>query len=134
MPIQTAGKRGYQILEAKNLSQAARFGFANTAWQVRSAVRTALVDYLVAVRKAGQVRSRESVLSDRVQLLQKRLAVGEISRPELDLARIYLANARLGDLNAGTQISQDRSLLAGSIGISVSALNGVEFSWPNFDR
>ena len=134
IPIQTAGKRGYQILEAKNLSQAARFGLANTAWQVRSAVRTALVDYLVAVRKAGQVRSRESVLSDRVQLLQKRLAVGEISRPELDLARIDLANARLGDLNAGTQISQDRSLLAGSIGISVSALNGVEFSWPNFDR
>ncbi|HEV2314306.1 MAG TPA: TolC family protein [Candidatus Acidoferrales bacterium] len=133
IPIQTAGKRGYQIVEAKNLSEAARFGLTNTAWQVRSAVRTALVEYLVAVRNEGQMRSQESVLSDRVQLLQKRLAVGEISRPELDLARIDLANARLGDLNAGTQISQDRSLLAGAIGIPVSALDGVEFSWPNFD-
>ena len=133
MPIQTAGKRGYQILEAKHLSEAARFGLANTAWQVRSAVRTALVDYLVAVRNEGQMRSQESVLSDRVQLLQERLAVGEISCPELDLARIDLANARLAALNARTRISQDRSLLAGAIGIPVSALDGVEFSWPNFD-
>ncbi len=133
MPIQTAGKRGYQILDAKNLSEAARFNIASTAWKVRSSVRAALVNYLVAIRSANQMRSRVRVLADRVQLLEKRLAVGEISRPELDLARIDLANARLGTLNAGTQISQDRSLLAGAIGVPVSALNGVELSWPNFD-
>ncbi|MHB8525333.1 MAG: TolC family protein [Candidatus Acidiferrales bacterium] len=133
MAIQTAGKRGYQILEAKNLSEAARFRLANAAWQVRSAVRTTLVNYLVAIRSADQMRSEESVLSDRVQLLQKRLAAGEISRPEVDLARINLANARLGVLRAETQISQDRSLLAAAIGIPVSALNGVELSWPSFD-
>lgn len=133
IPIQTAGKRGYQILEAKNLSEAAQFGLANAVWQVRSAVRTTLVNYLVAIRSADQMRSQESVQSDRVQLLQKRLAVGEISRPEVDLARINFANARLGVLRAETQISQDRSLLAAAIGIPVSALNGVELSWPNFD-
>ena len=134
MPIQTAGKRGYQILEAKNLSEAARFGLANTAWQVRSAVRTALVNYFVAIRNAEQMQAQMKILAGRVQLLRKRLAAGEISRPELDLARIDLANARLGALNARTQISQDRSLLAGAIGVSVSALNGVEYSWPGFDR
>ncbi|MHB8539991.1 MAG: TolC family protein [Candidatus Acidiferrales bacterium] len=134
MPIQTAGKRGYQILEAKNLSEVARFGLANAAWQVRSAVRTALVSYLIAVRNAEQMQAQVRILANRVRLLRKRLAVGEIPRPELDLARIDLANARLGALNAETQISQDRSLLAGAIGIPVSALNGVELSWPGFDR
>ena len=133
MPIQTAGKRGYQIAEAKNLSEAARFNVASTAWKVRSAVRAALVNYLVAIRSADQMRSQESILSDRVRLLQKRLAVGEISRPEVDLARIDLANMRLAVLSAGTQTSQDRSLLASAIGIPVSALDGVELSWPNFD-
>ncbi|MHB8499505.1 MAG: TolC family protein [Candidatus Acidiferrales bacterium] len=133
MPIQTAGKRGYQILEAKSLSEAARFSLASTAWKVRSSVRAALVNYLVAIRSADQLRSQESVLSDRVQLLQKRLDVGEISRPEVDLARIDLANTRLAVLSAATQISRDRSLLAAAIGIPVSALNGVEFSWPSFD-
>ena len=134
MPIQTAGKRGYQILEAKNLSEAARFGLANTAWQVRSAVRTALVNYFVAIRNEEQMQVQVKILANRVQLLRKRLAVGEIPRPELDLARIDLANARLGALNAGTQVSQDRSLLAGAIGIPVSALHGVELAWPSFDR
>jgi len=133
MPIQTAGKRGYQILEAKNLSEAARFGLANTAWQVRSAVRTALVNYLVAIRNAEQMQTKVKILADRARLLRKRLAAGEISRPELDLARIDLANVRLGALNARTQIAQDRSLLAGAIGVPVSALNGVEYSWPGFD-
>jgi len=134
MPIQTAGKRGYQILEAKNLSEAARFGLVSSAWKVRSAVRTALVNYFVAVRNAEQMQAQVKILADRVRLLRKRLAAGEISRPELDLARIDLANARLGALNARTQIAQDRSLLAGAIGVPVSALDGVEFSWPSFDR
>lgn len=133
IPIQTAGKRGYQILEAKNLSEAARFNLASTAWKVRSSVRADLINYLVAIRSADQMRSQERILSDRVRLLQKRLAVGEISRPEVDLARIDLANTRLGVLSAEAQISQTRTVLAAAIGIPVLGLNGVEFSWPNLD-
>lgn len=133
VPIQTAGKRGYQVLEAKNLSEAAQFNLASSAWKVRSAVRTALLNYIVAVRSAAQMHSQERVLTDRVGLLEKRLAVGEISRPELDLARIDLANTHLATVSAETQISQARTALAAAIGIRVSALNGVEFSWPDFD-
>ena len=134
VPIQTAGKRGYQILQARHLSEAARFNVANTAWKVRSAVRIALLDYLVAVRSLDQMRSQESVLSDRVRLVGKRLAVGEIPRPEVDLARIDLANTRLAVLSDQSQISQTRAVLAATIGVPVSALNGVEFSWPSFEN
>jgi len=134
IPIQTAGKRGYQILQARNLSEAARFSLANTAWKVQSAIRTALLNYLVGVRSLDQMRSQESVLSNRVQLLEKRLAVGEISRPEVDLARIDLANTRLAVLSGETQISQARAALSAAIGIPVVGLNGVEFSWPSFEN
>ncbi|MBZ5540989.1 MAG: TolC family protein [Acidobacteriia bacterium] len=134
IPIQTAGKRGYQILQAKNWSEAARFKLANTAWTVRSKVRTALLNYLVAVRSADQLRSQESILSDRVQLLEKRLAVGEISRPGVDLARIDLANTHLAVLRAESQITQTRAALAAAIGIPVAALNGLEFTWPTFEN
>lgn len=133
IPVQTAGKRGYRILEAKNLSEAAHFNLASSAWKVRSAVRTALLNYMVAVRRAAQMHSQEAVLTDRVGLLEKRLAVGEISRPELDLARIDLANTHLATLAAETQISQARTALTAAIGIPVSALSGVEFSWPDLD-
>ena len=132
IPIQTAGKRGYQILQARDLSEAARFNLANTAWKVHSGVRTALLDYLIAVRSLNQKRSQQGVLSERVQLLEKRLAVGEIPRPELDSARIELANTRLAVLRGESQISQARTALAPAIGVPVSALNGLEFSWPDF--
>ncbi|HVB54870.1 MAG TPA: TolC family protein [Candidatus Acidoferrales bacterium] len=134
IPIQTAGKRGYQILQARDLGEAARFNLANTAWKVRSAVRTALLNYLVAVRTLDQLRSQERIQSDRVDLLEKRLTVGEISRPEVDLARIDLASTHLAVLNDQTQISQTRAALAAAIGVPVSALSGVEFSWPDFDK
>jgi cobalt-zinc-cadmium efflux system outer membrane protein len=132
IPIQTAGKRGYQILQARDLSEAARFKLANTAWKVHSAVRAALLDYLIAVRSLNQTRSQQGVLSERVQLLEKRLAVGEIPRPEVDSARIELANTRLAVVSGESQISQARAALAAAIGVPVSALNGLEFSWPDF--
>lgn len=134
IPIQTAGKRRYQILQARKLSEASRFNLANAAWKVHSAVRMALLNYLVAVRSADQLRSQGSVLSDRVHVLESRLAVGEISRPEVDVARIDLANTRLAVLNGETQISQTRAALSAAIGIPVMALNGVEFSWPSFEN
>lgn len=134
IPIQTAGKRGYQILQAKNLSEAARFNLADTAWKVHSAVRMALLNYVVALRTADHLHSQEGVQFDRVRLLESRLAVGEISRPEVDLARIDLANTRLAVLSGETQISQTRAALSAAIGIPVVALNGVEFSWPGFEN
>lgn len=132
VPVQTAGKRGYQILQAKELSEAARFNLANTAWKIHSAVRMALLDYLIAIRSLNQAQSQQGVLSERVQLLEKRLAVGEISRPEVDSARIQLANTKLGVVSGENQISQTRAALAAAIGVPVSALDGLEFSWPDF--
>jgi outer membrane protein, heavy metal efflux system len=134
VPIQTAGKRGYQILQARNLSEAARFNLAYTAWKVHSAVRTALLNYLVALRSAALLRSQQGVLSDRVGLLEKQLAAGEISRPDVDLARIDLANTHLTVLGAETRISQTRAALSAAIGIPVAALDGVEFSWPALEN
>lgn len=134
IPIQTARKRGYQILQAKDLSEAARLNLANTAWKVHSAVRTALLDYLVAVRSLNQTRSQQNVLSERVQLLEKRLAVGEISRPQVDAARIAATNARLAVVRGEGQISLARAALSAAIGVPVSALNGLEFSWPDFAK
>ena len=134
IPIQTAGKRGYQILQASDLSEAAQFSLANTAWKVHSAVRIALLDYVVALRNAGHLHSQENVLSERVSLLEKQLAVGEISRPEVDLARIDLANTRLAAVSGENQISQARASLSAAIGIPAVALNGVEFVWPGFEN
>src|SRR5215471_5885684 len=42
IPIETAGKRGYRIAQAQQLSAAAQFNIGVVAWQVRSRVRVSL--------------------------------------------------------------------------------------------
>src|SRR5438094_3081224 len=54
IPFETAGKRQYRVLGAQQLSQAARFSLAETAWRVRSRLRTVLVDHLISRRELEQ--------------------------------------------------------------------------------
>ena len=51
--IETAGKRGYRILEAEKLAEAARTGLYESGWKVRSQVRAALAHR--RVRHADEV-------------------------------------------------------------------------------
>ena len=50
IPIETARKRGHRIESARSLEHAARFEFADSAWKVRSGVRMALLNHLLATR------------------------------------------------------------------------------------
>src|SRR6202035_5690664 len=43
IPIETAGKRGHRLRVARSLDDAARFGLADSAWTIHTAVRTALL-------------------------------------------------------------------------------------------
>src|SRR5439155_14578308 len=88
VPIETAGKRGHRIESARSLEHAARFDLADSAWKVRSGVRSALLNYMLASRSLDLLRSEEKTRAEQVNILQERFAVGEIPRPEVDLARI----------------------------------------------
>ena len=48
VPLETAGKRGYRIAQAQQLSESARLNIAATAWEVRANVRANLLDYSAA--------------------------------------------------------------------------------------
>ncbi len=82
VPIETAGKRGHRIRAARSLYEAARFDLADSAWKVRSAVRLALLNYLLTSRSLDLLRSQEQIRVDQVNILEQRLSVGEIPRTE----------------------------------------------------
>src|SRR3954464_10591438 len=88
MPIETAGKRGKRMQRAQHLSTAARFNIITTAWQVRSALRTSLLDLIAATQRQqaieAQLQSEQSIL----QLMEQRLAAGAVSPAELYPARV----------------------------------------------
>jgi|SRR5579859_365817 len=133
VPIETAGKRGHRIQAARSLDQAARFDLADSAWKVRSGVRIALLNYLLASRSLDLVRSEEQIRADQANILEQRFLVGEIPRPEVDFARIELSKTHLAINSAEGQLAEAKAVLAASIGIPVRSLQELDFSWSDLD-
>src|SRR5260370_10643137 len=133
MPIETAGNRGERVEAARSLDQAARFDLADSAWKIRSGVRLALLNYLLASRSLDLLRSEEQIRGDRVNILERGLSGGEIPRPEVDLARIELSKTHLAINSAEGRLGETKAALAASIGIRVAGLEGLDFEWPDLD-
>lgn len=134
VPVVTAGKRQYQIETAKNLSEAARLNLSQTAWNVRSGVRAALLNFIVADRSQPLWRAEERLQSERVTRLGEQLAAGATARPVVDSARIDLLNGQLATRAAEGRVAQTRAALAAAIGIPVAGLQNARFDWPEFDQ
>jgi cobalt-zinc-cadmium efflux system outer membrane protein len=130
LPIETAGKRGYRVANATHLSLASRIQLAQTAWSVRSRVRSALIDYLFAIQAAGLSRKDEALRSSYVDLTGRRFRAGEVPLPDLTAARIELTARHQALKTAEGQMQTAHAALAAAIGIPESGLTGKTLVWP----
>lgn len=128
-PIETAGKRRHRIAQAKNLSDAARMDLANTAWKVRSRLRTSLVNLFASDRTLILQERQLAVQEDLVRLMEKRFVVGEVSQPELLQARLALDRVRLNLKDAQKKRIEARADVANALGVTVNAINGIVISF-----
>ncbi len=133
IPIETAGKRGYRIEEAERLSAAARLALGEAAWMVRSRLRAALADHLLAAKELDLLREEVTARAEAADLTEKKLALGEVSRPDVQQAQIELSGSRLALRAAETKLSESRSVLASALGLPTKALEGVPLSWPDLE-
>ena len=135
IPVETAGKRGKRIAEASQLSESARLNIITAAWQVRSNVRTSLLDFQVAGRRAGLLENQSATQQHIVNLLQQRFDAGAISRPELTIAQIAFNRTQLDLADAKSKRAEARSRLAEAIGLSSAALDelNVKFDFSPDD-
>jgi outer membrane protein TolC len=131
-PIEVFGKRGYRTLEAMKLAEAARLEVMETAWRLRSRVRNALRERLFALREIQLLAEEETLRSESVQLLRARLAVGEVSRPIVDVAEGELSAARLNLRAAEGQASQTLAALAGAVGVPLAAIQDASLAAKDF--
>lgn len=133
IPIETAGKRGYRIDQARHLSEAARINIAGAAWQVRSRLYKRLLD-LYAANQAGVILSRKlAVQEETAKALERRLAQGEASQPDVTEAHLSLEHARLSLHEVQRQAAEARVQLADALGLPADALTGVEISFGFLD-
>lgn len=127
--IETAGKRGYRIERAKQESESARLNLAEQAWQVRSRLRTRLLDHAVAHRRVALLRDVQEIQEQMVKLLEGRLAAGAIASTDMMIARVALIRTQ-GDLvEAQRQAVESRAAVAEALGVPLRALEGRELKF-----
>ena len=133
-PIETAGKRGYRTERANHLTEAARISLGETAWQVRSRVRSALLEHLLALRELELLRREIAIRREAVGIYEKRLAAGEASRPEVDTSRTALTLLQVSMQRAIGAEKETRAALEASVGLAPGVLEGVGIAWSSLDQ
>lgn len=131
LPIETAGKRGYRIARAQQLSEAARLNIAIVAWQVRSAVRNSMINLDAALANDAILQEQQKIQAENLDLLELQYRAGAISAFELSQARTETDRTRFARLDAEHRALKARGQLALAIGIPVHALDGVAFSFTS---
>lgn len=128
--IETARKRSYRILQARKTLEASRLALLEEGWRVRSRVRTALVDRIFAARRLELFQVEEKVRAEALSILEQRLRVGEVSRPDVDSAKLEVSAVRLAIEAAKGQAQESLAKLAAAAGLPVSSLAGVALRGP----
>jgi outer membrane protein TolC len=125
LPIETAGKRRLRMDQARHLSDAARFNLAATAWQVRSNVRTSVVEFVAAEQRVDLLQEQIALREDFAGRLERQFEAGAISAFERNTARLTLIRARADLADAQRSLAEARPQIAGALGIPAAALDGV---------
>ncbi len=133
IPIETAGKRGYRIAQAAQLSEAARLNLASAAWTVRSRVRQRMVDLYTARGMEALVKEQLS-LQKSLRLTEAQYDAGAISAFELTQARIGTENIRFLLRDAERQNAEARVQLADAIGVPARSLDDINISFEQLDE
>jgi cobalt-zinc-cadmium efflux system outer membrane protein len=134
VPIETAGKRGYRIAQARHLANSARLNVASTAWHVRSQVRRSLLDLYAATVNQELLAKQRAAQNQAVELLEGRFKAGQSSLIDVQLVRVAAAQTALQLRDAQKQSAQARVRLADALGLPVGAAEHITVSFAIFDR
>lgn len=130
-PIETAGRRGDRIEEASHLTAAARWELVGTVWQVRSRLRTALLDLYSARASVSLLARKASAQQSVVTLLEGQFEAGTVSSYLVTQARVALDGTQLEFQAAEGEVRQAQIRLAGALGLAPQALSGVGLAFSD---
>jgi outer membrane protein, heavy metal efflux system len=134
LTIETAGKRGIRIAQARHLAEAARWQILGAAWAVRSRLRGALLEVYAAGEMAGLLAEHEKLQAEFVRILEVQKETGEVSTYDVTQARVAHDASRLAAIESARAKEDALARLAGALGVSRQALESVTISFDAFRR
>lgn len=133
IPLETAGKRGKRIAQAKSQIESARWNLVGTVWQVRGQIRSALLDVYSSRETLALVSQQEMAQSNVVHLQEGQRAAGAISEFEVTQARTALESTRLARQDAIGKSKQALVDLAHALGVPTIAVSDMNLSFAPFN-
>lgn len=132
LPLETFGKRGHRIAQARSVSEGARFNIAVEAWSVRSQLRASSLDLWAAESRLGLLRTEQAAQEELVGLLERRLAAGAASQLDVTRERVALQRIGLSLRESERQEAVARAKVASVVGVPLEALDDVRISLEAF--
>lgn len=132
--LETDGKRGDRIDNARARVDAAQRRVAAATWRVASRLRRRLLALYQAQQSGAILRRLEQVQAKYVALLERRLAAGNLSSFELAQIRLALDGTRLRIRASEKQAAVARARVADAVAIPADALSGVDLALTMFDH
>lgn len=129
--VETAGKRSHRSNQALALATAARFDLGAAAWNIRSRLRTALIELILGERELGSLRAEEALREELLRITELRITLGDLPPMLAADAALELRELRQLRLESEERRQRARVSLAELIGLSVAALSGKEFRLPD---
>jgi outer membrane protein TolC len=128
--FETSRKRDHRVVIEQLTAEAARLEVLASAWQVRSELRRALIEVVVAGRRHDVLRQQTGLQQELLSILERRLAAGAVSSLEVSAARLALAKSEASAADAQRQEPLARGRLAEVLGLPLAALDRVVFDDP----
>ncbi|MDZ7736920.1 MAG: TolC family protein [Gammaproteobacteria bacterium] len=128
--LERPGKRGARIEQAELNTAAARLEIDQAAWDIRSEVHTTVADLMAAQQKQQSLERRLDVVTDILDLLQRREELGQIAAFELSSSRLELQRLQLELTAQEARIKTARGQLAAAIGVPPAAVRDISINMP----
>ncbi len=125
LPIETAGKRGYRMARAAHLDEVSRLAVLTSAWQMRTALRTAMLEHKLFTKRSTLLGLQTESTREIIRLLEERLQAGAVSAPEVTTFKLALTRAVLDQAEAQRTSDAARRRVAETVGIPGPALDAL---------
>ncbi|HOY69243.1 MAG TPA: TolC family protein [Methylotenera sp.] len=133
IPIQTTNKRAIKVEEAQHLAEAARLDIADTAWQIRLAIATDLLQLHENTANIAQLNNMLASHEKIINMLQKRVAAGLNSNTDLSNYKLAQQQLQFSLTTAQAKTAEIRARLAADCGLSVEKLNQLNIQTLDLD-
>ena len=134
VPLDVGGVRSTRIDSASLKTMVARYDYLEAVWMARQALRTALIDRMIALRQADAGRALTALRERHFAAVSRRVAAGETTRADLERVRADLSDTRRRAADADARISAETRTISALTGVPVPMLNTGAVVWDEFDN